>query len=118
MLNLKWQADQKKAEKVLLALKEPGVFFQNKTVDHRHQNRVRKIRFSKDGSIVTLSSDCCKVWKVGQKVTEAIMIPFEDAGNDHLDNDCFHLSISDDGNTVVVLRGTQNLEVFQVNVEG
>jgi len=58
------------------------------------------------------------VWKVGQKVTETIVIPFEDVLNEDKSDDNFHLAISSTGDSIVAMRDPNSVEIFQVNVDG
>lgn len=99
-------------------------FSQNTIFEHGHKQRVRKIQFSSNNKFMaTISSDCVKLWRVGdhvighEQVKEVVMIPFEGETFEEKDDDHFHVCISDNGQTLVVMRGTFNLEVFKVDMQ-
>ena len=48
---------------------------------------------------------------------EIVMIPFEGETFEEKDDDHFHVCISDNGQSLVVMRGTFNLEVFKVDMQ-
>ena len=123
--------DLKKKENVEIAEKirdkvglDKVKFSQNTNFSHGHKQRVRKIQFSSNNKFMTtISSDGCKLWRVGENVTgndqikEVVMIPFEGETFEDKDDDHFHAIISDNGQSLVVMRGTFNLDVYKVDMQ-
>jgi hypothetical protein len=68
--------------------------------------------------MATLSSDSCKLWRVGIRlIADIVSIPLDDLLQEEKDDDNFHCCVNNQGTSIVIMRGTFNLEIFAVDTE-